>query len=565
MLMLRSVFSKYLVTLILLLIFFENSVAQTAYGYNGMVVTASEEASQVGIDILKKGGNAIDAAVAVGFSLAVTYPSAGNIGGGGFMVIHLADGTNTTLDFREVAPSTISENLFKDTLGKVVPERSLKTLLGTGVPGTVNGLLTALEKYGTFNRKSILAPAIKLAQFGFSLSYRNAESINYFNKEFNSFSSSKKLFTKNGNKFLLGDKLIQKDLANTLKVISDLGIDGFYKGDVADKLVKFVDDNGGVISKKDLENYKVVERETVSYNYKGYNIISMPPPSAGGIALIQAFKLFNKINFDSLKWNSSEYINFVTEAFKYIYANRNKYLGDPDFVNLPIDYLLSDEVTEKLYFDITNNKKSYNEIINEAKDIQESKETTHYSIVDGMGNAVSVTYTLNSSYGNKIVADGLGFLLNNEIDDFALSLDAVNQFGLPGSKPNLIKPGKRMLSSMTPTIVLKNNKPYLVIGSPGGSTIMTSVIQVISNILNYKMGIRDAITVPRFHHQWLPDEIVYEEYGLSPETIKAIESKGIIIGNREVLGRVEGILFDEGKNIFTGLSDPRGFGKAIGY
>jgi len=563
--MLRSVFSKYLVTLILLLIFFENSVAQTAYGYNGMVVTASEEASQVGIDILKKGGNAIDAAVAVGFSLAVTYPSAGNIGGGGFMVIHLADGTNTTLDFREVAPSTISENLFKDTLGKVVPERSLKTLLGTGVPGTVNGLLTALEKYGTFNRKSILAPAIKLAQFGFSLSYRNAESINYFNKEFNSFSSSKKLFTKNGNKFLLGDKLIQKDLANTLKVISDLGIDGFYKGDVADKLVKFVDDNGGVISKKDLENYKVVERETVSYNYKGYNIISMPPPSAGGIALIQAFKLFNKINFDSLKWNSSEYINFVTEAFKYIYANRNKYLGDPDFVNLPIDYLLSDEVTEKLYFDITNNKKSYNEIINEAKDIQESKETTHYSIVDGMGNAVSVTYTLNSSYGNKIVADGLGFLLNNEIDDFALSLDAVNQFGLPGSKPNLIKPGKRMLSSMTPTIVLKNNKPYLVIGSPGGSTIMTSVIQVISNILNYKMGIRDAITVPRFHHQWLPDEIVYEEYGLSPETIKAIESKGIIIGNREVLGRVEGILFDEGKNIFTGLSDPRGFGKAIGY
>lgn len=563
--MLTSAFSKYFVIIFLLLISLENSIAQTAYGYNGMVVSASEEASQVGIDILKKGGNAIDAAVAVGFSLAVTYPSAGNIGGGGFMVIHLADCTNTTLDFREVAPSNISEKLFLDDEDKVVPERSLNTLLGTGVPGTVKGLLTALEKYGTLDRKEILSPAIKLAEDGFPLSYRNAESINYFNKEFNSHSSSKKIFTKNGDKFLLGDILIQKDLANTLKKISELGSDGFYKSEIADKLVKIINDNGGVLSKEDLENYKVLEKNPISYDYKGYKLISMPPPSAGGIALVQAFKLFNKIDFEKVKWNSSDYTYFLAEAFKYIYAYRNKYLGDPDFVKIPIDYLLSEELTEKIYSDITNNRRTYNEIKNEDKGNTESLETTHYSIVDKMGNAVSVTYTINSSYGNKIVAEGLGFLLNNEIDDFALSIKAVNQFGLTGSKANLIKPGKRMLSSMTPTIVLKNAKPYIVIGSPGGSTIITSVIQVVSNILNYNMGIRDAITVSRFHHQWLPDALVYEEYGLSPETINALEAKGLVIGNKAILGRVEGILFDDEKNIFTGLSDPRGFGKAIGY
>ncbi|MCK9280322.1 MAG: gamma-glutamyltransferase [Melioribacteraceae bacterium] len=563
--MLRSVFSKYSLVLLLLLISSNQIKAQVAYGYNGIVVSASEEASQVGIDILKKGGNAIDAAVAIGFSLAVTYPSAGNIGGGGFMIIHLADGRNTTLDFREIAPSNLSEKLFQDDEGEIVPGRSLKTVLGTGVPGTVKGLLAALEKYGTYDREEILSSAIELAKNGFPLSYRNAESINYFNNEFNSFPSSKKLFTKNGDKFLLGDTLIQIDLANTLKIISEFGIDGFYKGEVANKLVKFINDNGGIISKEDLENYKVLEKTPITHDYKGFEIISMPPPSAGGIALVQAFKLFNKINFDSVKWNSSEYIYFVTEAFKYIYAYRNKYLGDPDFVNPQIEYLLSDEVTEKVFSDITNNRSTYNEIINGDNGIIESKETTHYSVVDGMGNAVSVTYTINSSYGNKIVAEGLGFLLNNEIDDFALSETEINQFGLPGSKANIIKPGKRMLSSMTPTIVLKNNKPYIVIGSPGGSTIITSVIQVISNILNYNMGIKDAITVPRFHHQWLPDELVFEEFGFSPETINRLKARGLVIGGREGLGRVEGILFNESKNIYTGLSDPRGFGKAIGY
>jgi len=503
--------------------------------------------------------------VAVGFSLAVTYPSAGNIGGGGFMVIHLADGTNTTLDFREVSPANISDNLFLDEEGKVVSERSIKTLLGTGIPGTVKGLLTALEKYGSFDRKEVIDPAIKLAEEGFSLSFRHSESINYFNNEFNSHPSSKKIFTKNGDKFLLSDNLIQKDLANTLRIISELGSDGFYKGEIADKLVKFINDNGGVISKDDLRNYKVLEKDPISYDYKGYEIVSMPPPSAGGIALIQAFKLLNKIDFDKVKWNSSDYTYFLAEAFKYIYAYRNKYLGDPDFVKIPIDYLLSDELIEKIYSDITNNRRTYNEIKNEEIGKSESLETTHYSVVDKMGNAVSVTYTINSSYGNKIVAEGLGFLLNNEIDDFALSLDAVNQFGLTGSKANLIKPGKRMLSSMSPTIVLKNNYPLIIIGSPGGSTIITSVIQVLSNIINYNMGIREAITVPRFHHQWLPDALVYEEYGLSPETINALDAKGLVIGNRAILGRVECILFDEEKNIFTGLSDPRGFGKAIGY
>lgn len=563
--MLTSAFSKYFVIISLLLLSIENSIAQTAYGYNGMVVSASEAASQVGIDVLKKGGNAIDAAVAVGFSLAVTYPSAGNLGGGGFMVVHLADGTNTTFDFREVAPSSLSDKLFLDNEGKVVPERSIKTVLGTGVPGTVKGLLTALKKYGTFNIKEILSPAINLAEDGFPLSFRHSESINYFNNEFNSHPSSKKIFTKNGEKYSFGDTLIQKDLAHTLKIISEKGEDGFYTGDIADKLVQFIDDNGGVISKEDLVNYTVLEKNPLSYEYKGYKIISMAPPSAGGIALIQAFKLFNKINFEKIKWNSSEYIYFLAEAFKYIYAYRNKYLGDPDFVKIPIDYLLSNDLIDKVYSDIMNNLKTYNEIKNEDYGISESHETTHYSVVDKMGNAVSVTYTINSSYGNKIVADGLGFLLNNEIDDFALSLDAVNQFGLTGSKANLIKSGKRMLSSMTPTIVLKNDKPYIILGSPGGSTIITSVIQVVSNIINYNMGIREAITVPRFHHQWLPDALVSEEYGISPETISALESKGLKIGNREVIGRVEGILFDEAKSIFTGLSDPRGFGKAIGY
>jgi len=532
---------------------------------HGMVVTASDLASDVGIEILKKGGNAVDAAVAVGFSLAVTYPNAGNICGGGFMVIHLSNGTNTTLDFREMAPLAAYEKMYLDSLGNFVPSLSQEGWTSTGVPGTVAGLIYALEKYGTMKLKDVIQPAIDLAEKGFVLSYKSAETINYSYNDFMKIESSRKIFTNNEKKFEEGNLFVQKDLANTLKLIRDKGKDVFYKSELAQKIVAESQKNGGLFTQKDFENYRIMERKPVEGTYHGYKIISMGPPSSGGICLIEALNVLENYSFKKESWNGSEYLHTLVEVMKHIYADRAEHMGDADFYPVPVDFLISKRYAAKIKETI--HKEAVPSLLIAASKINEheSKETTHYSVADQFGNAVSTTYTLNGAFGNKIVVEGLGCLLNNEMDDFSAKPGVPNQFGLVGSKANSIQPQKRMLSSMTPTIILKNDKPFMVVGSPGGSTIITSVLQVILNVLDFNMNINDAINAPRIHHQWLPDKIDYEPFSLSEDVKTNLIKRGHIFGNEQSLGRVEGIVIDNNTNTFLGTSDPRGYGKAAGY
>lgn len=534
------------------------------YSQNGMVVSASELASEVGVDILKQGGNAVDAAVATGFALAVTYPSAGNIGGGGFMVISI-NGHNTTIDFRETAPLAATENMLLDEEGNYDKKKSLHEWTSIGIPGTVAGLIYALEKFGTMNLSEVIQPAIDLAENGFVLDYWIVESINKFHSSFASIESSKNIFTDNGDSLKMNSLFIQRDLANTLKLIRDNGIDGFYKGIIADIFVEQSSKSNGLISYEDLENYKAIEREPVISRYKGYQIIGMPPPSAGGIGIAQTLAVLEKYNFTKEHLASSEYIHTMTEILKYVYADRAEYIGDSDYHKVPIDYLLSENHINDIYSQIGEISIPSLEISNIQYFPSEKTETTHYSVIDKYGNAVSTTVSLNSSYGNRIVLDGAGFLLNNHMDDFTAKVGVENQFGIVGSDVNKIVPGKRMLSSMSPTIVLEDDKPYLIVGSPGGSTIITSVLQAIINVLDFNMNIRDAINAPRFHHQWFPDEIVFESYGMTEDVKNNLINKGHKLKEISILGRVEGILFDKHKNLYWGSSDKRGFGKAVGY
>lgn len=533
---------------------------------NGMVVSASKLASQVGVDILKKGGNAIDAAVAVGFALAVTYPSAGNIGGGGFMTIHLSDGKNTTIDYREKAPSSAFENMYQDSAGNYIPLLSQEGVTSAGVPGSVAGLIYALEKYGTMTISEVIQPAIDLAENGFIIEYRLAKSLEYEIDNFNRYESSKKIFTKDGMPFQEGELLIQSDLANTLELIKYKGRDGFYKGEVAEKLVQQIKLLGGYITLEDIDNYRTIERKPVETGYKNVKIISMGPPSAGGISLIQLLNILENYNFDKNDWGSSDYIHNLVESMKYVFADRSEHLGDPDFYDVPVDWLISKEYAKEIWNKIGENATpSENILPGKNYSFQESEETTHYSVIDNYGNAVSTTTTINSSFGSKIVVDGAGFLLNNEMDDFSSKPGEANQFGLIGSEANKIEPGKRMLSSMTPTIILKDEKPFMVTGSPGGSTISTVVLQVILNVLEFGMDIQQAIDMPRIHHQWLPDKIDYEKFSLTKDVIESLIKKGQIIGDGKILGRAEGIIADYINNVFFGASDSRGYGAAIGY
>lgn len=558
-------FSKIFLFLLIILNFnFFGEAPDPIRGRNGMVVSASGLASEVGIEILKKGGNAIDAAVAVGFALAVTYPSAGNIGGGGFMVIRLSDGRSTTIDYREKAPKIAHEKIFQDSLGNFLPQLSQEGTTSAGVPGSVAGLIYALEKYGTMNLKDVLAPAIKLAEEGFILDYRLAQSINYFYQDFLKYPSSEKIFTKNGQPFNEGDLFIQTDLAKTLKIIAEKGKDGFYKGEVAQKIITQIQSMGGIITYEDLKNYNPNERKPLTSSYRDYEIITMGPPSGGGITLIQTLNILENKTLSKEDWGSSEYIHLLTEAFKFSFADRSKHLGDPDFYKVPVDNLISKKYAKEVFDRISDNAIPSNQI-NPGNFFSsvESKETTHYSIIDRVGNVVSTTTTINSSYGSKIVVDGAGFLLNNEMDDFSSKPGEPNQFGLIGSEANKIEPGKRMLSSMTPTIITKNNKPVLILGSPGGSTIPTVVCQVILNYLDFGMDIQEAVNAPRFHHQWLPDQIDYEEFGIVKDVIENLVKKGQHIGDKKILGRVEAIAVE--KNLYLGATDPRGFGAALGY
>ncbi|CAF3788442.1 unnamed protein product [Rotaria sp. Silwood1] len=527
-----------------------------------MVSSAEELASQVGIDILKRGGNAVDAAVAVGFTLAVVYPGAGNIGGGGFMLIHLKDGKNISIDYREKAPISAFKDMYLDSNGHVVDGLSTSGHLAGGVPGSVAGMLYALEKYGTMSRQEVMAYAINYAENGFKIHKRLAENINSQQKEFQKFPSTMEIF---GGKFKEGDLLVQKDLAKTLRRISEQGRDGFYKGETAEFISEEMRLGYGIVTKTDLEAYDVKERTPLVGNYRGYEVISMPPPSSGGICLLYLLNILENYDLKSLGFNTSETVNLMTEAMRRVYADRSQYMGDPDFVQVPVDVLISKSYAKDRMSGYELRKAG------SSKDVQpgnipkkEKTETTQYSVVDKDGNLVSTTTTLNDNFGSKLIINGAGFFWNDEMDDFSSKPGAPNMYGLVGSEANSIAPQKRMLSSMTPTIILKDNKPFMVVGSPGGGRIITSVLQTIINVIDFNMNIKSAIDAPRFHHQWLPDEIQIEKDVFDLKMKKILNDMGYTLKEIPEFGRVEGILFNIDGS-FTGHSDKRGYGKAIGY
>ena len=540
-----------------------------AFGQNGLVVSSKKEASEVGIDILKKGGNAVDAAVGVAFALSVTHPSAGNLGGGGFMVIRLADGTVTTIDFREKAPMNSSKDMFLDSEGNVVKGSSWSTALASGVPGTVAGLGYAHKKYGSMSWFDLVYPSVQLARFGFPLDYFNTSILNsekYSNYLSNDFFSNK-YFTKN-NRYKLNELFIQEDLSETLLRIAKYGYNEFYFGKTSKLIVDTMARTGGIITAKDLASYKPVEREPIFFEYHDYRIFSMPPPSSGGITLANILNQLENVNLESLGYKSADYIHYFSEVEKRAYADRAMFLGDTDFIDVPIDKLISDEYAYKQFTTIDPNSAldSY-ELNNELfVSNNESEETTHFSIVDSFGNAVSLTYTINGWFGNGISVNDAGFLLNNEMDDFSIKPGYPNAYGLIGSESNSVYPNKRMLSSMTPTIVERpDSSLYMVLGSPGGSTIITTIAQIIVNVINFNMDIDQAVESKRFHHQWIPPYIQIEQNSFSQNTINALKQKGhdLVLRSKIGIGEANCILLDNG--YFYGAADSRRGAIAIGY
>ncbi len=532
-----------------------------------MVVAADPIATRVGLKILQQGGNAIDAAVAVGFALAVTYPGAGNLGGGGFMVMRFADGKVKTLDYREAAPAAATRDMFLDKDGNFLEQKSTRGHLACGVPGSVAGMMYAQRRYGKLIRAQVLKPAIDLAEKGFPLHYRLADDLERMIPEFSKFRSSMKVFTKKGKPYKEGEKFRQPDLAKTLKRIKDKGRDGFYKGGTAKLIVAEMKRGGGLITLKDLEDYGSVIRDPVYGTYRGYEIISMGPASSGGVALVQLLNILEGYNLAQYGWNSSKTVHRLAEAMRRVYADRAEFLGDPDFVKVPVAWLTSKEYAAERRAAIDSEKATPSSLVSHGvQPPPENDHTTHYSVVDKQGNCVSVTTTLNDSFGSKVVVSGAGFLLNDEMDDFSAKPGTPNVYGLIGNSANAIAPHKRMLSSMTPTIVLKDGKPFMIIGSPGGSTIMTTVLQVIVNVVDFKMTIQEAIDAPRVHHQWLPDRLMYEERALSQDAVDNLRAMGHTLHMREnTTGLAEGIMFDRKKGLILGATDPRGYGEAAGY
>jgi gamma-glutamyltranspeptidase / glutathione hydrolase len=545
---------------VLLLLFAVNSYSQNYY--NGCVSSADKLASEVGIKILKEGGNAVDAAVGVGFALAVVYPQAGNIGGGGFMVVHFANGNNTSFDYREKAPLLASRDMFLDSDGNVIEGLSTTGHLASGVPGSVAGMLTALEKYGTMNREQVMKYAIEIADEGFIINERLANELNSNNNDFRKFTGSEKIF---GKKYKSGDLFIQTDLANTLKVIRDKGIEGFYKGKIAELIIEEMQRGGGIISYEDLEKYNVIEREVLKGTYRGNEIISMGPPASGGICLILLLNIMELFDLKSMGYHSSATIHLMAEAMKRVYADRSEFMGDADFVNVPADILISKKYAKKRIKDFKEDSVSKSSDIKPGDAYyRENFETTHFSVVDKNGNCVAVTTTINDNFGSKVVVEGAGFLLNDEMDDFSSKPGEPNMYGLIGSEANAIAPGKRMLSSMTPTIILKDGKPYLVLGSPGGGKIITSVFQTIVNVIDFEMNLKDAIDAPRFHHQWYPDILQIEKKLLDGNSRMILTEMGYELKDMNDFGRIDAVMiFPDGG--MTGYSDRRGSGESIGY
>ena len=546
---------------------FINAQETSHYAKNGMVVSASQLASQVGVDIMKSGGNAIDAAVATGFALAVTHPDAGNIGGGGFLVAHLANEQDITIDFRETAPSSANSEMYLDENGNVIKDMSLYTHRAVGVPGSVAGLLTAWHFYGSGNIsiKQLIQPAIALAKNGFSISDIFAKNLNNYKLLFEKDDGARKVFIRtDGNPWKVGDLLIQKDLSKTLQRIAKYELDGFYTGKTAELIVKEMKEGNGLITLKDLESYSPKLRAPIIGTYKNYKIVSMGAPSSGGILLVQMLNMLENFELDSLKFNSTNYIHLLTEIERRAYADRAEHIGDSDYWVVPIEMLTSKDYARERIMNISMHKASQSaEVFASNPTAYESKETTHYSVIDKDGNAVSVTTTLNTGFGSGILVEGAGFFLNNEMDDFSAKPGTPNIFGLVGNKANAIFPYKRPLSSMTPTIILKDNEPFIIIGSPGGPTIITTVLQVILNIIEHDMDISEAVTAPRFHSQWLPDVIEVEPETISDYVQKELESRGHKIILRNYIGSANCILIN--KDGYYGSPDPRGENAAIGY
>ncbi len=537
------------------------------YAKNGMVTSSSRIASKVGADILKKGGNAVDAAVATGFALAVVHPSAGNIGGGGFMVIRMADGVCKTVDYREKAPKAATEKMYLDENGVLVKNLNHEGYLAIGVPGTVAGFTLALEKFGSMSLKEVLKPAIKLAKKGFPLSYGLVRAFNWFEKDFRKHpGSAKKFFKKDGSKYEMGDIWKQPDLAATLKRIAKHGKAGFYYGVTAELFEREMKANGGLITKEDLLAYKAQIREPIVNHYRDYTIYGMPPPSSGGITVSLMLNILEGYDLQAMGHNSAQYIHTVTEAMRRAFEDRAQYLGDPDFnPDMPVEKLISQEYADELRKTIHPEKAS----VSSPESFQwayESEETTHFAVVDAAGNAVSNTFTLEYSYGSRIVLNGGGFLMNNEMGDFNPWPGHTDSTGLIGTPPNLVRPEKRMLSSMSPTIVAKNGKNFMVIGSPGGRTIINTVLESILNVIDFGMNIYDAIDAPRFHHQWLPDYTWIEKRGTTVETVEKLKEMGHRIRWRNGQGRAMGVIIDPETGIRSGAADPRSpDAGAVGY
>ena len=554
---------------IIFLCLIQYSHAEPEYAKNGMVVSASRLASDAGVNILKKGGNAIDAAVATGFTLAVTHPQAGNIGGGGFLVAHTAYGESFSLDFREMAPSIAHRDMYLDDSSNVVHGLSLYSHLAAGTPGSVDGLLRVWRDHGSGNisLRQLLLPAIQLAERGFSISYGFARVLNIFHDFFINDDGAKAVFIKkNGEPWRAGDKLVQRDLARTLKLISRKGRAGFYDGKTAQLIKREMAEGNGFITKEDLDNYHSVYRIVVTGNFKDLDIISMGPPSSGGVLLIQMLNMLEQYPLDTLGWNSSDYIHLLTEIERRAYADRAEHMGDPDFWEVPVSMLVSKEYAFERIQNISMEKATKSLIVKAGDPLAyESRETTHYSVIDKNGNAVSVTTTLNTGFGCGVLVEGAGFFLNNEMDDFSAKPGSPNIFGLIGNEANAIQPYKRPLSSMTPTIVLKNGEPFLIIGTPGGSTIITTVMQIILNVAIHGMDIQEAVSVPRVHSQWLPDAIIVEQRSLSKDVEQNLINRGHIIRSYRwgTIGQANGIMI--GEKGFYGGADPRGENATEGY
>ncbi|HDL7834805.1 TPA: gamma-glutamyltransferase [Yersinia enterocolitica] len=510
---------------------------------NGMVVTSQYLASQVGSDILKMGGNAVDAAVAVGYAQAVVNPCCGNIGGGGFMTIHLAGGTDTFINFRETAPAAASADMYLDKEGKVTKDASLYGYLAAGVPGTVLGMDSAQKKYGKLTRQQVMAPAIKLAQEGFVLTRADTDILDTTVKRFRQDPESARIFLrKNGEALQPGDRLIQADLADTLTAISEKGPDAFYQGKIPQAVEAAAKKGGGILTAADFANYKITETAPITCSYRGYKFVSSPPPSSGGVTLCETLNVLEGYDLKSMGFNSAAYIHTLTEAMRHAYMDRNTFLGDPEFVKNPIDRLLSKSYAADIRKQIVANKATPSVEVQPGMQPHEKPETTHYSIVDHDGNAVSTTYTVNGRFGAVVIAPGTGFFLNDEMDDFTVKVGEQNLYGLVQGATNSIAPGKRPLSSMSPTLVTKDGKTFMVLGSPGGSRIITITLQTALNVIDHGMAPQEAVDAPRIHHQWLPDEVYYEQHGVSADSLNLLKTMGYKMVEQNPWGAAELIL-----------------------